>query len=655
MRNACDHGIAKSAKSRLVWIPAAALIAMNALAFTPQQLLHQDNIHGVALSPDGKRVAIGIGAKTGVTDSIAIIEIDRLGQADAERRIPVATAAAERIVTRLYWANNSYLIAHMTYGLKDPANDPDKGHHPSIHSVDANSGSIVPLDRPFSLARLESEPRPDENFIFISTGFMARHLYRVDLKSGDGLLIAEGDPVTTHWRVKDGRAVLKFNKGRQGEISNIYEHSDDAGEWTYVNTLRFPEDQWYQLRVVGRGVVPTDDFLRMTRPGADTDGIHRRDLRTKSIVATVAELPQHDITSVFIRRGEFVAAGYVDDRDLQVFADPVLQQHYDGLVKYFGPDVSVRLLSLSDSRDRLLLYVTGPQIPGEYHVYDVASRHTELVATERPWLGATGLAPVEARDIRMRDGATIRAYLTCPAKDSEGPRPLVVMPPAGPLTMAWKGFNAFAQAFAAEGWCVVEPNYRGTYGRGRTFNQAGDGQWSGRVAEDILGAVDALVAAGIADREQIAGFGEGLGGHALLAGAASRPELYRAIVAFAVVADPKAQLESVDRKYGKQSTDFGQWQQWLGDMVRPKKDRLLDRVAAIDCPMLLMHTSGYADVPIEQSKALQAALERSGHRPEVRWPAIRPYVPEPDRTIAELESVLAFLRAQLRSKPAQSG
>ncbi len=641
---------------RFQWILAATLVAAPTHAYTPQQLLHQDNIHAVTMSPDGKRLAIAIGARTGVTDSISIIEIDRLGQAGAERRIPLATATAERIVTRLYWANNAYLVAHLTYGLKDPKNDPDKGRHPVIHSVDAATGSIVPLDRPFSGARLESEPRPDEDFVFLSTGLMGgRHLYRVDLKTGDGLLVAEGDPVTKNWRVRDGQAVLKFNEGRKGEIFNIFQKTGDSREWIYVNTLRFPEDRWNHLRVVGQGVSATDDFMRMTREGADTDGIHRRDLRTKTISATVAEVPQHDILSALIIRGEFLAASHVNDRLIQVFADAALQKHYDGLLQHFGPDNSVRAVAVSDARDRLLLFVSGPRNPGEYHTYDVSDRHAELVARERPWLDSAGLAPVKGRDIRTRDGTVIRAYLTCPDATLTQPRPLIVMPPPGPLELSWKRFNAFAQAFAAQGWCVVEPNYRGTYGRGRRFNEAGNGQWSGRVSEDILDTVDALVADGIVDRAQIAAVGEGLGGHALLAGAASRPDLYRAIVALAVVADPKALLESKDRSYGDQSNTFGQWQQWLGDMPKQKQGRLLDRVAAIDCPILLIHPYNSFDVPIDQSKALQTALLRAGHPTEVRWPAFRPVLAvESQASIEDLDAVLAFLRLRLSSTPAQS-
>lgn len=632
--------------------------------------MRPDTIHGITLSPDGKRIAIGIGANTGVTDSISVIEVERMGEPGSERRIKLATATAERIVTRLHWANNSHLIAHLVYGFKQQGKDgvagaeaePQPGREPLIHSIDAIGNSpIVPLDRALALARIESEPRPDQDFVFISTGSFTptgimggRHLYRVDLKTGDGRLVEEGDPVTTHWRVRDGRAVLKFNSGRHGEIANIFERADAAGDWTYVNSLRFPEDRWNHLHVIGHGISPTEDFMRMTRDGADTDGIHVRDLRTRKIVATLAELPDHDITDALIIRGVHVAASYVDDRLLQIFVDPALQKHYEGLLGYFGADASVRTIAADDTRNRLLLHVSGPQNPGEYFVYDVAKRHVELVAVERPWLDPTRLAPVTARDIRTRDGTEIKAYLTCPAANSDAPRPLVVMPPTGPLTLASIRFHAFAQAFAAEGWCVAEPNYRGTYGRGRHFQEAGNGQWTNRVAHDIVDTVKDLIAAGIADRNQVAAFAEGLGGHALLAGAAANPELFHGIVAFAVVADAKKILDSKERMFGKEANTVEQWRQWLGDMPKRKEGRLLDQVGLIRCPILLVHPVGYFEVPIEHSKDLQEALTRAGRPPQVYWQPWDPAGEADSRNaIAQLEAALGFLRPLLQNAAVQ--
>jgi dipeptidyl aminopeptidase/acylaminoacyl peptidase len=60
---------------------------------------------------------------------------------------------------------------------------------------------------------------------------------------------------------------------------------------------------------------------------------------------------------------------------------------------------------------------------------------------------------------------------------------------------------------AARGYLVVNPNFRSSAGRGRDFARAAFGDWGNLEIVDILGAVDKLVADGLADPDQL-----GIGG-----------------------------------------------------------------------------------------------------------------------------------------------
>ncbi len=64
-----------------------------------------------------------------------------------------------------------------------------------------------------------------------------------------------------------------------------------------------------------------------------------------------------------------------------------------------------------------------------------------------------------------------------------------------------------SEFFAANGYVVLSVNYRGSSGRGAAYQKAIFADWGNKEVVDLLGAVDAAVAAGVADPDRL-----GLGG-----------------------------------------------------------------------------------------------------------------------------------------------
>ena len=67
------------------------------------------------------------------------------------------------------------------------------------------------------------------------------------------------------------------------------------------------------------------------------------------------------------------------------------------------------------------------------------------------------------------------AYLT--RADSDAPTPLVLLVHGGPWARDGWGFNAMAQWMANRGYAVLQVNYRGSSGYGKSFLHKGDKQW----------------------------------------------------------------------------------------------------------------------------------------------------------------------------------
>jgi dipeptidyl aminopeptidase/acylaminoacyl peptidase len=232
----------------------------------------------------------------------------------------------------------------------------------------------------------------------------------------------------------------------------------------------------------------------------------------------------------------------------------------------------------------------------------------------RPWLDPNRLASTEVRKITMRDGAEITTYLTS-LGSSTNKRPLVVMPHGGPEARDSIGFAPIVQAFAAQGWLVLQLNFRGSDGYGTRFAEAGHRQWSGLMQDDVTDAVGELIHDALVQPDRIVIYGASYGGYAALAGAVSTPDLYRAAVAVAGVSDLTAFLRFEKYRDDGDAVLYDHWVKLIGD---PKTDSAALRAASpsqraneIHIPVLLMHGSTDNVVPLEQSRIMKASLDHA--------------------------------------------
>ena len=118
------------------------------------------------------------------------------------------------------------------------------------------------------------------------------------------------------------------------------------------------------------------------------------------------------------------------------------------------------------------------------------------------------LAPVTEFTSKSKDGTVVHGLLTRPAGAAEGEKlPTLLYIHGGPNGQDEYSFNFDRELFAANGYAVLEINYRGSSGRGEAFQKAIFADWGNKEVQDLLGAVDEAVKSGVADPERL-----GLGG-----------------------------------------------------------------------------------------------------------------------------------------------
>jgi dipeptidyl aminopeptidase/acylaminoacyl peptidase len=124
------------------------------------------------------------------------------------------------------------------------------------------------------------------------------------------------------------------------------------------------------------------------------------------------------------------------------------------------------------------------------------------------WLAGIQLGTTENFTSRSKDGTEVHGVLVKPAGFVAGRRyPTVLRIHGGPNGQDQHEFHFERELLAAQGYVVVAANYRGSSGRGRAFQSAIVSDWGNKEVVDLLGAMDHVVAAGIADSTRL-----GIGG-----------------------------------------------------------------------------------------------------------------------------------------------
>src|ERR1051326_5756480 len=111
-------------------------------------------------------------------------------------------------------------------------------------------------------------------------------------------------------------------------------------------------------------------------------------------------------------------------------------------------------------------------------------------------------------DFKSKDGTEVHGIITKPATFESGHKyPMLLRIHGGPNGQDQHSFNFERQFFAANGYVVLNVNYRGSAGRGSKYSESIFADWGNKEVADLLAGVDHVVAMGIADPDRL-----GIGG-----------------------------------------------------------------------------------------------------------------------------------------------
>ncbi len=157
----------------------------------------------------------------------------------------------------------------------------------------------------------------------------------------------------------------------------------------------------------------------------------------------------------------------------------------------------------------------GPCQPSGLLELDLVSGHWRHTPAGPNPLEPPSITRAEAFWFEGYGGRPTHGWLYKPVSGPGAP-PLLVRCHSGPTAMASPCFSLETQFWTSRGWAVLDVNYGGSSGFGRSYRQRLDGAWGVVDVEDCTAGAAALVATGWVDPRRVAISGGSAGGFTAL-------------------------------------------------------------------------------------------------------------------------------------------
>jgi dipeptidyl aminopeptidase/acylaminoacyl peptidase len=238
---------------------------------------------------------------------------------------------------------------------------------------------------------------------------------------------------------------------------------------------------------------------------------------------------------------------------------------------------------------------------------DQPDKFVKLVDVNEDVLADVKLGEVEELLFKSPDGLDLQGWLIKPAEFEPNKRyPMVLYIHGGPWSMYSVRFDWAWQNFAANGYAVLFMNPRGSTGYGQDFVNGIQFSYPGKDGDDLIAGVDAAIAKGFIDENNLFVCG-GSGGGVLTAWLVGHtaPDKFRAAVSMRPVIDWHSFVGTTDGSSWYRQFKKYPWEDPMEYALRSP----LHYVGNVRTPTMVM--TGEADLrtPIGQSEEYYRALK----------------------------------------------
>ncbi len=261
------------------------------------------------------------------------------------------------------------------------------------------------------------------------------------------------------------------------------------------------------------------------------------------------------------------------------------------------------------ARDEIFAVVSQPRSPAAIFRLDDGSLQP-FHAVNQELMAGVSTGAVEKHRYTARDGTVLDTFIVLPPGYQAGRRyPGMLHIHGGPWAQWDWRFDFESQMFAAQGYVVVMPNFRGSWGYGQAFSDALVGKWGEVDYNDAMDAMDFAIEQGWVDGDRMAVYGWSWGGF-LTNHVITKTDRFKAAIS-------GASETLVAANYG-----HDEWQRlWAEDPGLPwleenraqwEKISPFYRLDKVTTPTLIVGGEDDWNMPILNSEQLYLVLRRRG-------------------------------------------
>jgi dipeptidyl aminopeptidase/acylaminoacyl peptidase len=471
------------------------------------------------ISPDGKYISFMAPYENRMN-----IFVQKAGSEKATR----LTSETDRDIAGYYWANDNRILF-----LKDSGGDENF----ALYGVDKNGKNSKCLTcfegvRTQIIDDLEDQP----DFVIIGLNkrnAMVFDPYRLNIKTGEKVMLAENPGNIQGWMTDhDGKLRIAIAIV-DGVNTQLLYRDDESQEFEPVLTTSFKESLNPNFFTFDNKYLYATSNL-----GRDKSAAVIFDPKTAKETEVLYENEDYDVGGINYSRKRKVitAVSYTSWKRERHFFDDETETMFEKLESLLN-GYEIAITASDKAEETYIIRTYSDRSMGAYYLYNKNNEELTKIQEVSPWLNENQMAEVKPIQYRSRDGLTIHGYLTLPKGVEAKNLPVVVNPHGGPWARDSWGFNPEVQFLANRGFAVLQMNFRGSTGYGKSFWEASFKEWGLSMQNDITDGVYWLIREGIADKDRVAIYGASYGGYATLQGLVVTPTLYAAGVDYVGVSN----------------------------------------------------------------------------------------------------------------------
>ena len=562
-----------------------------------ERLYMTRQVGGTAWSPDGNTIAF-ISNITGRNN---------LWLVPAEGGWPTQLTVSDQRQSHPTWSPDGKWIAYQS--------DYDGDEQWDIFLVSPKTGQVVNLTKTPQVAEENPTWSPDGRYLAYIVKPKTSSVYEIDVFD---TLLRDVKHITTNtppnklnsnpiWS-KDGKLIAFTQEDAKGTDSDILVVDLKTGTSTHVT----PHD--------GEKLYAANDFsadnktLLITSNAANEyQNVALLDISTKKI-DWLTDQKWEIQGGNFSPDGKHVTFRANVDGHADLFLHNLATEKTTELplkkgVNSFGGAES----AFSHDGSKLLYYHNGASAPGDAWTYDIATgKSTQVTHSLMAGVPADHMVEPFLVHYPSRDGKwTISAWVYVTRNmQRNGQNAAIVYIHGGPKSQSVDSFNRFIQHVVNQGYMVIAPNYRGSTGYGKAFEDANLFDMGGGDLQDVLAATDFLKQTGYPDPKKIIAMGGSYGGYMTMMAVTKAPDVWAAGVPIVPFVNWFTEIENEDPVL--QQSD-------LATMGDPKKNPEFFRdrspfffVDQIKAPLLLLAGGHDPRCPKEETIQVVDAIKKHG-------------------------------------------